>query len=160
MASLFTLIVTYVMQLLVLREPTFICGINPMYKTTWLTKRPYWLLNIKVMNHTCTYNHRYYVWCAYYVVTITYVTMQCAIPSVSHVFPTSTAWYPGVGLAEAYLRKVPVAQRKSYLYHQERVLDHPPPLAALNSSEVCSDSRLPFVAEEELGSSLGVPTSR
>ena len=88
--------------------------------------------------------------------------LQCNVPSpnsVSHVFPTSIAWYPGVGLAEAYLRKVPVAQRKTYLYHQEKVLDHPPPLAALNSSEVCSGSRSPFVAEEEMGSSLGVPTS-
>jgi hypothetical protein len=36
----------------------------------------------QVMNHTCTYNHRYYVRCAYYVVTITFVTMQRAIPKL------------------------------------------------------------------------------
>jgi hypothetical protein len=89
--------------------------------------------------------------------------LQCNVPSshsLSHFFPTSIAWYPGVGLAEAYLRKVPVAQRKTYLYHQERVPYRPPPLAAPNSSEVCSGSQSPCVAEEESGSSLDAPTSR
>lgn len=113
------------------------------------------------MNDICTYNHRNYVWCAYYVVAITHVMVQCAVIILSlSCSLTSIAWYPGVCLVGAYLRKVLAAQRKTYLHRQERVLHRPPPPAALNSSEECSGSRSPSVAEAEQESGPDAPTSR
>lgn len=85
---------------------------------------------------------------------------MCPSRSLFHALPTTIAWHAYVGLAEAYLRKALVAQRQTYLYDLERLLDRLPPLAALSSSEACSGSRSPCVAEEELGSSLVAPTSR
>jgi len=89
--------------------------------------------------------------------------LQSNVPSSHHpirAFFTSIAWYPGVGLVGAYLRKVPVVQMKTCLHHQEREPDPPPQPVVLNSSEVCSGSQLPCVAEAELVSGLDAPTSR